>query len=53
MFKLMSLNYKFKKNYQIHLDEIVILKVKVQTLKTKNKILKFTCVSTSNTDLDM
>jgi hypothetical protein len=50
----MSLNYKiWKKNCQIHLGEVVTLKVKVQTLETENRVLKSSCISTSITSMDL
>jgi hypothetical protein len=37
----------------MHLDEVAILKVKVQTLKTKNRTLKSSCTSTNITSMDL
>jgi hypothetical protein len=42
-----------EKNCQMHLGEIATLKVKVQTLETKNRALKFSCISTSITSMDL
>jgi hypothetical protein len=37
----------------MQLDEITILKVKVQTLEIKNMVLKSSCTSTSITSMDL
>jgi hypothetical protein len=37
----------------MHLGEIIILKIKMQMLENKNKILIFTCSLTSNTYIDL
>jgi hypothetical protein len=37
----------------MHLGEITTLKVKVQTLETKNRTLKFLCTSTNITLMDL
>jgi hypothetical protein len=42
-----------EKIYQIHLGEVATLKVKVPTLKTENRALKFSCTSTSITSMDL
>jgi hypothetical protein len=50
----MSLNYKiWKRICQIHLDEVAALKVKVQTLETENRALKFSYISTNITSMDL
>jgi hypothetical protein len=50
----MSLNYKiWKKNCQMHLGEVATLKVKVQTLETKNRALKSSYTSTDITSMDL
>jgi hypothetical protein len=36
----------------MHLDKIIILKVKIQTLETKNRALKFIYVLTNNSLMD-
>jgi hypothetical protein len=36
----------------MHLGEVTTLKVKMQTLETKNKTLKFSCTSTRVTSID-
>jgi hypothetical protein len=40
-------------NCQMHLGEVATLKVKVQTLETKNRALKSSCTSTSITSMDL
>jgi hypothetical protein len=42
-----------KKNYQMHLGEVTTLKVKVQNLKTENRVLKSSCISTNITSMDL
>jgi gag-polypeptide of LTR copia-type len=42
-----------EKNCQMHLGEVTTLKVKVQTLETKNRTLKYSCTSTSITSMDL
>jgi hypothetical protein len=42
-----------KKNCQMHLGEVAILKVKVQTLETKNNALKSSYTSTSITSMNL
>jgi hypothetical protein len=42
-----------EKNCQMYLGEIATLKVKVQTLETKNRALKSSCISTSITSMDL
>jgi spore coat protein CotF len=37
----------------MHLGEVPTLKVKVQNLKTKNKALKSSCISTSITSMNL
>jgi hypothetical protein len=37
----------------MHLGEVTTLKVKVQTLETKNMALKYSCTSTSITSMDL
>jgi hypothetical protein len=37
----------------MHLDEVATLKMKVQTLETKNMALKYSCTSTSITSMDL
>jgi hypothetical protein len=37
----------------MHLGEVVTLKIKVQTLETKNRVLKSSCISTSITSMDL
>jgi hypothetical protein len=37
----------------MHLGEVIILKVKVQTLETKHMALKSSCTSTSITSMDL
>jgi hypothetical protein len=37
----------------MHLDEVTTLKMKVQTLETKNRALKSSCTSTSITSMDL
>jgi hypothetical protein len=37
----------------MHLGEVAILKVKVQSLETKNRALKYSCTSTSITSMDL
>jgi hypothetical protein len=37
----------------MHLGEVATLKVKVQTLETENRTLKFSCISTSITSMDL
>jgi hypothetical protein len=37
----------------MHLGEVATLKVKVQTLETKNRVLKSSCISTTITSIDL
>jgi hypothetical protein len=48
-FKLQNL----EKNCQMHLGEVATLKVKMQTLETKNRALKSSCISTSITSMNL
>jgi RNA-binding protein YlmH len=42
-----------EKNYQMHLGEIATLKVKVQTLETENRALKYSCTSTNISSMNL
>jgi hypothetical protein len=37
----------------MHLGEVATLKAKVQNLKTENRVLKYSCVSTNITSMDL
>jgi hypothetical protein len=57
-FELKVQSYEFKlqnlkKNCQMHLGKVATLKIKVQTLETENRTLKFSCILTSFTSMNL
>jgi hypothetical protein len=44
---------KSKNNYELHLNEISSLKVKIQHIKTKNRVLKSTNILKNDIELDL